>query len=130
MMYQLRYRMMEFARASRRAILPCLIALSALYFGLYAVLGPKGFQVLHEREADLALASAELSMLKEEQEALEKRVSLLNGRAVDRDLLEEEARRTLNMAHPNEVIVLMQSANPATGRAKTAEAGKTERPQK
>jgi cell division protein FtsB len=115
MMYHLRYRLMDLARTSRRAILPCIIALAALYFGLYAVFGPKGFQILHEREAELALANAELDILKDEQEALERRVRLLNGRAVDRDLLEEEARRTLNMAHPDEVIVLMQPHSPTDG---------------
>ncbi len=115
MMYHLRYRLMDLARTSRRAILPCIIALAALYFGLYAVFGPKGFQILDEREAELALANAELDILKDEQEALERRVRLLNGQAVDRDLLEEEARRTLNMAHPDEVIVLMQPHGPTDG---------------
>ena len=107
MMYQLRYRVVEIVRASRRAILPSIIALAALYFGLYAVFGPKGFQILHDREAELALANAELSLLKDEQTALERRVQLMDGRAIDRDLLEEETRRVLNRAHPDEVIVLM-----------------------
>ena len=107
MMYQLRYRIVEIARASRRAILPSIIALAALYFGLYAVFGPKGFQIMHDKEAELALANAELSLLKDEKAALERRVQLMDGRAIDRDLLEEEARRVLNRAHPDEVIVLM-----------------------
>lgn len=105
--YRLRYRIVEFLRTSRRAILPAIIALATIYFGLYAVYGPKGFQVLGEREDQLALAAAELSLMEEEQTALERRVRLLNGKAVDRDLLEEEARRVLNRAHPDEVLVLM-----------------------
>jgi cell division protein FtsB len=112
MMYQLRYRVVEIVRASRRAILPTIIALAAVYFGLYAVFGPKGFQVLHERERQLALANAELSLLQDEQAGLERRVQLLDGRAIDRDLLEEESRRVLNRAHPDEVIVLMSPEIP------------------
>ena len=107
MTYRLRYKIVELYRTTRRAIFPTIIALATLYFGLYAVLGPKGFNVLHDRELALALADAELSLLEEDRLALERRVSLLNGHAIDRDLLEEEVRRVLNRAHPEEVVVLM-----------------------
>ncbi len=107
MTYKFRFRLVELLRTSRRALLPAIIALAALYFGLYAVFGPKGFYMLAAREETQALAAAELAMLEEEQAALERRVRLLNGTAVDPDLLEEEARRVLNRAHPDEVIVLM-----------------------
>jgi|GEM_PF-3105932 len=116
MTYQLRYRIVEFLRASRRAILPAIIALATLYFGLYAVYGPKGFGVLDERERALALATAELDLLEEDRLALERRVRLLNGKAIDPDLLEEEARRVLNRAHPDEVVVLMPAAGEAPVR--------------
>jgi len=108
MTYRIRYWAVEALRTSRRALLPAIIALATLYFGLYAVYGPKGFQVQSNREDALALAAAELGLLEEEQQALERRVRLLDGRAIDPDLLDEEARRVLNRAHPDEVIVLMQ----------------------
>jgi cell division protein FtsB len=107
MTYEFRFRIVELLRTSRRALLPAIIALAALYFGLYAVFGPKGFYVLVAQEKTHALAAAELAMLEEEQAALERRVRLLNGTAIDPDLLEEEARRVLNRAHPDDVIVLM-----------------------
>tara|TARA_R110002096_G_scaffold16012_1_gene54766 strand:- start:561 stop:944 length:384 start_codon:yes stop_codon:yes gene_type:complete len=107
MTYQIRFRIVQVFRVTRQALLPTIIALAALYFGLYAVFGPKGYGVLAEREKSLALATAELSLLEEERTALERRVGLLNGQAIDRDLLEEEVRRVLNRAHPDEVVVLM-----------------------
>ena len=107
MTYRIRYRIVEFLRTSRRAILPAIIALATLYFALYAVYGPKGFGMLGERKETLALSSAELGLLEEDRMALERRVRLLDGKAVDRDLLEEETRRVLNRAHPDEVVVLM-----------------------
>ena len=79
----------------------------SVYFGLYAAFGPKGLDVLTEREQELALAKAELEILTEEHAALERRVRLLDGRTIDRDLLEEEVRLVLNRAHPDEVIVLL-----------------------
>jgi cell division protein FtsB len=108
MTYRILYWTVEILRTSRRALLPAIIALATLYFGLYAIYGPKGFQILSDRESAQALAAAELGLLEEEQQALDRRVRLLDGRAVDPDLLEEEAHRVLNRAHPDEVIVLMQ----------------------
>ena len=113
MTYRIRYWIVEFLRTSRRALLPAIIALATLYFGLYAVYGPKGFQILSDREEALALTDAEIGLLEEEQQALNRRVRLLDGRAVDPDALEEEARRVLNRAHPDEVIVLMQRTGAA-----------------
>lgn len=115
MTYRLRYRVVEVLRASRQAILPTIIALVALYFGLYAFVGPKGFRALAEQEQKLAEKAAALAIAEEEQAMLEQRVRLLNGKAIDRDLLEEEARRVLNRAHPDEVIVLMPAFANADG---------------
>ena len=62
MIYRFRYRLVEWLRASRQAILPTIIALVALYFALYAIAGPKGFRVLADREQELAKVSAALAI--------------------------------------------------------------------
>jgi cell division protein FtsB len=97
---------LRFRRYDILVSLGCIALLSS--FAWYANKGPRGFAYRDNLEikiAELALANADLAA---EKLTLEKRVQLLRPEHIDRDMLEELARRDLRMVYPNELIVQAQ----------------------
>ena len=80
----------------------CVVA----YFLYHTVEGDRGWfaQVRLQNEVDAA--QARLTTLQAEREALDRRVRLMRPESLDPDLLEEEARKTLNYSKPNELVIL------------------------
>ncbi|HKK28851.1 MAG TPA: septum formation initiator family protein [Alphaproteobacteria bacterium] len=115
-------------RAARRAVLPLGLLLIAAYFALNAVYSERGYLNMVEKADAVHQARFELDLLEQERHRLEQRVNLLKGEAIGRDLLEEEARRILNVAHRDEVVVQMpptahrlyRSGNPPDALPSTA----------
>jgi cell division protein FtsB len=98
--------MLRFRRYDILVSLGCIALLSS--FAWYANKGPRGYayrEGLESKIAELETANADLAI---EKLALEKRVQLLRPEHVDRDMLEELARRDLRMVYPNELIVSSQ----------------------
>ena len=87
------------------AIIPAICITATLYFGYFGIMGPRGLLAWSQAEADLIVAQGEHAKLKGEREALQHRITLLDERALDPDLLEEVARSLLLQGHPNEVAV-------------------------
>jgi cell division protein FtsB len=76
------------------------------YFVYHSQHGDRGLETkLVLRQQILAL-DEELAGLKEEKTDWERRVSMLRTSALDRDLLEERARLTLNRMHRNDVVIM------------------------
>jgi cell division protein FtsB len=97
----------------RRApgILPSLIgALTLTYFAYHAVEGDRGLRSWLKVRQEIAVARAAEARLAEERAVLARRVSLLRPESLDRDMLEERARVVLNLAHPDERVILLKSA--------------------
>lgn len=95
----------EIKRRSRQIVLPIMGASVIAYFAYHTVQGDRGLlaylRLGHEvRKAEVALAE-----LVERRERLENRVGLLGGGSLDLDMLEEQARRNLNLAHPDDLIL-------------------------
>lgn len=94
-------------RVIRRAALPLGLCVVFGYLVLNGIYSERGYLNLQKNQDTLHQANGELDLLRDERRALEHRVTLLKGEAVGRDLLEEEARRVLNVAHTDEVVVPM-----------------------
>lgn len=97
---------LRFRRYDVLVSLGCIALLSS--FAWYANKGPRGFAYrdgLEIKIAELEIANAGLAA---ERTALEKRVQLLRPEHIDRDMLEELARRDLRMVYSNELIVQAQ----------------------
>lgn len=99
-------------RPRLRALLTglCLYTLAALligYFGVNAFTGDRGLKAKHAIERQMAELTAELARLKAERALWERRVALLRSDRLDPDTLEERARALLNIAHPNDMIILL-----------------------
>ena len=92
-----------------KVLLSPLLALGLTgYFVYHAFHGDHGVLAHQRLERQIETLTKELGLVRSERETLEKRVSLLRSQSLDPDMLEERARRTLNYAHPNDVIILHQ----------------------
>jgi cell division protein FtsB len=97
---------LRFRRYDILVSLGCIALLSS--FAWYANKGPRGYAYRESLDAQMTELSAVNNNLSAEKLALEKRVQMLRPEHVDRDMLEELARRDLRMVYPNELIVQAQ----------------------
>ena len=107
----------RFARVRYRTIIVLLTcALGLLYVGYQSVQGERGLLRWVERSAEVEKTRAEVATLADEREKLERRVSQLRTDNLDLDLLDQEARRLLNLGHPDEEVLFHdQPAQPGPG---------------
>ena len=96
----------RFARVRYRTIIVLLTCtLGLIYVGYQSVQGERGLLGWIERSADVEKTRAEVAALAEERRKLERRVSQLRSDNLDLDLLDQEARRLLNLGHPDEEVL-------------------------
>jgi len=91
---------------SRKIVKALLIAAAVFYIGFHALHGEQGLYALvvelHKRER----LQEELTTAKAERETLEKKVAMMRSDSLDPDLLDEQARRLLGVARPDEMVVI------------------------
>src|SRR4029078_2130142 len=75
------------------------------YFGYAFIFGERGLLVWRQTQDDLQIAKHDPSELRANREALAHRIALLDGKAIDPDLLEEVPRGLLLENRPDEVAV-------------------------
>ncbi len=90
-----------------RFILPVLTAAFLSYFGFNAYHGEYGLYSRIQLEEQKSVLNKQLGAITAEREALEKRVSLLRDGTIEKDMLDEQARRALNLSHPDEVTIII-----------------------
>ena len=66
------------------------------YFVWHAVNGDRGLKVSGEYEKSIAMLKTQLETTQAESAKWQHRIDLMRGATIDRDLLEEEARATLD----------------------------------
>lgn len=76
------------------------------YFAYHAYNGDHGLVAKRSYEQDAAQLEGELAKLKAMRVALENKVSLLDARRLDPDLLDEEGRRQLDFVHAKDLVLL------------------------
>ncbi len=91
-------------------IVPAITAVFLSYFGYHAFNGDYGIYSKYRLEEQVALRQVELDRLTAERIKLEQRVQLMHDGTLEKDMLDEHARRALNLALPDE-IVIMRSEN-------------------
>ncbi len=82
--------------------LVCLLVLSG-----FAVAGPSGILAWSENQHLLTERRAEVVQLTKQRDELRNRVALLDPRHMDPDLAGELLRSNLNVAHPDEMVMLL-----------------------
>ena len=86
---------------------PLLGALVFSYFAYHAVEGDRGLRSWLKLRQEIADAKSSEAELAAERERLERRVALLRPESLDRDMLEERARAVLNLARPEDRVILL-----------------------
>ncbi len=79
----------------------------AAYFGYHAVNGSRGLLAWQNLSVEVDLAERQLAGLEAERTLLERKVGRLRSSSLDPDLLDEEARRSLSLVAPQDVIILL-----------------------
>jgi len=75
------------------------------FFVWQASIGDRGLHAKAHYQAQMAALSAQLTSLQEEHKALQHKVELMRDKAIDRDLLDEEARAKLDRVDKNDLVV-------------------------
>jgi cell division protein FtsB len=101
---------MDIGRTLRRQLKSVLgptigLSLSA-YFGYHLVEGDRGLYAWVDMTRQIHAAQDQATALRTERDAVERRVAMLRPEHLDPDLLDEQARAALNLAGPNERVIL------------------------
>lgn len=85
---------------------PLVCALLTSYFIYHGVHGRYGVDALTELREEARHLEYRLAGLKNDRKELEARVLLLHDGTLEADMLDERARRELNLLAPNEIAIL------------------------
>ena len=101
-------------RKSRRygaLIVPAIAVVFVAYFGYHAFHGAYGIEAGRKLTEQTQALRAELDALRAERMRLERRLALLQDGSLERDMLDEHARRALNLAHADEIVIFRPRSN-------------------
>lgn len=93
-------------RNTGRLIVPAISAAFLSYFGFHAFHGEFGIYSKYQLEARALDRDAELASVRKQRSDLERRVQLLHDGTLEKDMLDEQARRALNMSNPDEITIM------------------------
>ncbi|WOC14795.1 FtsB family cell division protein [Pseudochrobactrum sp. MP213Fo] len=96
-----------------RFIVPLLATAFLSYFGFHAYNGAYGIYSKEQLQAQATSLSQQLADLSEQRVSLERQVSQLRDGSIDKDILDEQARRALNLSHADEVTIIVTRGNKA-----------------
>ncbi len=77
------------------------------YFLWHASNGDRGLKVNDEYEKSIALLQAQLTATRADRAQWQHRIALMQGDALDRDLVEEQARVTLDRVGKDDLVVFL-----------------------
>jgi cell division protein FtsB len=92
----------------------CVSGAAGSYFLWHGVNDDRGLRVNEEYERQIKTLQSQLDAKEQERQAWTRRISLLSGATIDRDLLDEEARARLGRADADDLIIILA---PNTGSA-------------
>lgn len=89
----------------RRWLLPLFSIAVIGYFGYHSFNGDYGIWSRDRMQREAIGLEAELAALKAQRQALAKRASLLRPESLDPDMVDERARRNLDVLRPDELVI-------------------------
>ena len=99
-------------RNTGRLIVPGISALFLAYFGFHAYHGEFGIYSKYQFEARAAELQQRLDVLSAQRMDLERRVQLLHDGTLEKDMLDEQARKALNLSHADEITIMRLGGKP------------------
>ena len=98
-------------RNTGRLIIPSLCVVFVAYFGFHAYHGEFGINSRYQMEARAADLQGQLNAIKARRVELERRVQLLHEGSIEKDMLDEQARRALNLSQADEITIMLPDTN-------------------
>lgn len=95
----------------RHLVVPLFATAVLTYFGYHAVNGSLGLESKQAYEQKVAMLEEELAGLKAQRERLEHRTAMLRDGSLERDMIDEQARRLLGVTRPNEIVILHRTSD-------------------
>jgi cell division protein FtsB len=96
----------EMRRRSGVLIAPVLGIVATGYFVYHTIEGDRGIAAWVRINHELRVAQKGLDDVTDERDKLDRRVRDMRPDHVDPDLLDEEVRKNLDMAQPNEIVII------------------------
>lgn len=94
-------------RNTGRLIVPAISALFLAYFGFHAFNGEFGIYSKYQLEARALELQADLDKVRAERLEMERRVQLMHDGTLEKDMLDEQARRALNLSQADEITIML-----------------------
>ncbi|ESW68570.1 MULTISPECIES: septum formation initiator family protein [unclassified Mesorhizobium] len=94
-------------RNTGRLIIPSLCVAFLAYFGFHAYHGEFGINSKYQLEAQTIELQAKYDAIKARRIDLERRVQLMHEGTLEKDMLDEQARRALNLSQPDEITIML-----------------------
>ena len=102
---------MDIIRSSKKLIFNILLSLLLVYFIFHSIYGNRGIIAYFKLNGQLEKAYRELEELRAERIEIEHIVKLLRPGSLDRDMLDQAARKTLGLASPKEQVFTIYHKN-------------------
>ncbi len=96
-------------RNTGRLIVPGVTTLFLAYFGFHAYHGEYGIYSKYRYEAEAVELQARLDATRGQRVEMERRVQLLHDGTLEKDMLDEQARRALNLSQSDEIVIMRSS---------------------
>lgn len=96
-------------KSSKKIIFNIFLFLLLSYFIYHSIYGSRGIIAYFSLNHQLEKTYTALEIVRDERIELEHRVKLLRPESLDRDMLDQEARRVLGVAMPNEQVFIINS---------------------
>ena len=94
-------------RNTGRLIVPSLCVAFLAYFGFHAYHGEFGIYSKYRLQSETADLQAQLGVIKGKRIDLERRVQLMHDGTLEKDMLDEQARKALNVSHADEITIML-----------------------
>ena len=98
-------------RNTGRLIIPAISAAFLSYFGFHAYHGEFGIYSKYQFEARKAELETRFDQVRAQRVEFERRVQLLHDGTLERDMLDEQARKALNLSHEDEITIMRNPAH-------------------
>ena len=96
----------DHTKKAKQVLAPLLAAALVTYFAYHAVQGDRGLLAWWQVRQQMDASEVELASIKAEREYLEGMISLLHPESLDLDMLDEQTRRVLAFAQPDELLII------------------------
>ena len=98
-------------RNTGRLIVPVISVLFLAYFGFHAYHGEFGINSKYQLEAQTVALQGQLDAIKARRMELERRVRLMHEGSIEKDMLDEQARKALNLSQADEITIMLPASS-------------------